>query len=154
MDGQLFFDQLYPITGGVTISKSKFVDEHKKLLHILKRGTKKQRLNEAKDQAKELAAIMKGSGVSCSSHSAVHPDSREAHVTQLTDAIYYLFTTFGVNDDPANDENWRNGMIPIMQYAEQHGFTNEDMADMIVSIGEVWRQEEEDEEEKEDPGVD
>lgn len=57
----VYFDELAPAyRGGVTISKSKFIDEHNKLLHILKRGTKQQRLKEAKDQAEELAVVMRG----------------------------------------------------------------------------------------------
>jgi len=60
MDGMLFFDELRgdELRGGVTISKSKFIEEHNKLLHILKKGTKQQRLKEAKDQAEELAAVV------------------------------------------------------------------------------------------------
>jgi hypothetical protein len=60
MDGMLFFDELRgdELRGGVTISKSKFIEEHNKLLHILKSGTKQQRLKEAKDQAEELAAVV------------------------------------------------------------------------------------------------
>lgn len=63
MDGMLYFDELRgdELRGGVTISKSKFIDEHNKLLHILKKGTKQERLKEAKDQAEELATVMKGS---------------------------------------------------------------------------------------------
>jgi hypothetical protein len=57
MDGQLYFDQLYG--GSVTISKQKFIDEHNKLLRILESGTKQDRIKEAKDQAKELAAVIR-----------------------------------------------------------------------------------------------
>ena len=40
---------------GITIPKKEFVKEHTKLVGVLTKGTKKQRLAEAKDQAKELA---------------------------------------------------------------------------------------------------
>lgn len=63
MDGMMFFDELTPTYrmtgGGVNISTPRFVEEHKKLLHILKYGTKEQRLNEAKEQAQELSAVMR-----------------------------------------------------------------------------------------------
>ena len=36
-----------------------FISEHKKLIKILKSGTKKQRAKEAKDQAAELAKMLK-----------------------------------------------------------------------------------------------
>lgn len=60
----LFFDELRgdELRGGVTISKPEFIDEHKTLLRILKRGTKKQRMKEAKDQAEELAVVMRKKG--------------------------------------------------------------------------------------------
>ena len=38
----------------VSMTKSAFVKEHKSLVSILRHGTKKQLLREAKDQAKEL----------------------------------------------------------------------------------------------------
>ena len=40
---------------GITIPKKEFVKEHTKLVGVLTKGTKKQRLAEAKEQAKELA---------------------------------------------------------------------------------------------------
>jgi len=56
MDGHIYFDELY---GGVTISKSKFIEEHNNLLRILKSGSKQDRIKEAKDQGKELAAVIR-----------------------------------------------------------------------------------------------
>lgn len=38
----------------IKMTKSAFVKEHKNLVSILRHGTKKQLLKEAKDQAKEL----------------------------------------------------------------------------------------------------
>lgn len=64
MDGMVFFDELSTYRGGVTISKSKFIEEHNKLLRILKSGTKEERLKEAKDQSEELSAVMKGGAIS------------------------------------------------------------------------------------------
>jgi hypothetical protein len=57
MDRMVYFDQL--VGGGVTIPKPEFIKEHKNLLDVLRKGTKADRLREAKDQAKELFDMLK-----------------------------------------------------------------------------------------------
>lgn len=47
----------------VTMPVTQFVQEHKNLLHILRKGTKAERLAEAKDQAKELKSYTGGIGL-------------------------------------------------------------------------------------------
>lgn len=62
MDRMVYFDQLVNGIvggGGVTIPKPKFIKEHKNLLNVLRKGTKADRLREAKDQAKELFDMLK-----------------------------------------------------------------------------------------------
>lgn len=61
MDRMVYFDQLVNgiVGGGVTIPKPEFIKEHKKLLDVLRKGTKADRLREAKDQAKELFNMLK-----------------------------------------------------------------------------------------------
>lgn len=60
LDRLVYFDRLI---GGVQISKPDFIDEHLKLLNILRTGSKSARRREAKDQAKELARVLAGSGI-------------------------------------------------------------------------------------------
>jgi hypothetical protein len=43
-----------PKRKSVKMSKSAFIKEHKKLVKVLKKGNKKQRMNEAKKQSREL----------------------------------------------------------------------------------------------------
>ena len=57
LDRLVYFNQLI---GGVQISRKDFIDEHLKLLNILRKGSKSARKREAKDQAKELAHVLGG----------------------------------------------------------------------------------------------
>lgn len=45
---------------GITLPKSEFIKEHKKLVGILRKGTRKQQLAEAKDQSTELKKVTGG----------------------------------------------------------------------------------------------
>lgn len=98
MDGMLFFDELYPMTGGVTISKSKFIDEHNNLLHILKSGTKQQRMNEAKDQAKELAAVMHKGGAKAKAMGAGKRTVVQSYIKKLR----AFFKSYGLTKKDMN----------------------------------------------------
>ena len=56
----VYFDQLSGGgNGNVSIPKSEFIKEHVNLLGVLRKGTKVDRLREAKDQAKELSNMLK-----------------------------------------------------------------------------------------------